>query len=87
MVSTQGRINLPCILPIKARFKGGWNDMEFNWLGVAFVSEDLPCEIEEMVNQKMEELREEAMKEFDAFLDRNDLEQVMGVVVRKGSVK
>lgn len=61
--------------------------MEFNWLGVAFVSEDLPCEIEEMVNQKMEELREEAMKEFDAFLDRNDLEQVMGVVVRKGSVK
>ena len=61
--------------------------MEFNWLGVAFVSEDLPCEIEEMVNQKMEELREEAMKEFDAFLDRNDLEQVMGVVIRKGSVK
>lgn len=61
--------------------------MEFNWLGVAFVSEDLPCEIEEMVNQKMEELREEAMKEFDAFLNRNDLEQVMGVVVRKGSVK
>lgn len=61
--------------------------MEFNWLGVTFVSEDLPCEIEEMVNQKMEELREEAMKQFDAFLDRNDLEQVMGVIVRKGSVK
>lgn len=61
--------------------------MEFNWLGVAFVSDDLPCEIEEMVNQKMEELREEAMKKFDAFLDRNDLEQVMGVIVRKGSVK
>lgn len=61
--------------------------MEFNWLGVAFVSENLPCGIEEMVNQKMEELRNDAMKEFDAFLDRNDLEQVMGVIVRKGSVK
>lgn len=61
--------------------------MDFNWLGVAFVSEDLPCEIEEMVGQKMEELREEAMKKFDAFLDRNNLEQVMGVIVSKGSIK
>ena len=61
--------------------------MDFNWLGVAFVSEDLPCEIEEMVEQKMEELREEAMEKFDAFLDRNNLEQVMGVIVSKGSIK
>ena len=61
--------------------------MEFNWLGVAFVSEDLPCEIEEMVEQKMDELREKAMEEFDKFLNRNDLEQVMGVIVRKGTVK
>lgn len=61
--------------------------MEFNWLGVAFVSENLPCEIEEMVNQKMEELKEKAMEEFDKFLDRNNLEQVMGVIVEKGSVK
>lgn len=61
--------------------------MEFNWLGVAFVSDDLPCEIEEMVNLKMEELRVEAMEKFDAFLDRNNLEQVMGVIIRKGSVK
>lgn len=29
--------------------------MEFNWLGVAFVSDDLPCEVEEMVNEKMKE--------------------------------
>ena len=61
--------------------------MDFNWLGVVFVSDDLPCEIEEMVEQKMEELREEAMGKFDAFLDRNNLEQVMGVIVRKGSIK
>jgi len=61
--------------------------MEFNWLGVAFVSEDLPCEIEEMVNQKMDELRENAMEEFDKFLDRNNLEQVMGIIVEKGTIK
>ena len=61
--------------------------MEFNWLGVAFVSERLPIEIGEMVEAKMEELREKAMREFDEFLDRNDLEQVMGVIVKKGSVK
>jgi len=61
--------------------------MDFNWLGVAFVSEKLPCEIEEIVEQKMEELREEAIEKFDAFLDRNDLEQVMGVIVNKGSIK
>lgn len=60
--------------------------MEFNWLGVAFVSEDLPIEIEEMVNEKMEELREKAMEDFDMFLDRNNLEQVMGVIVEKGTI-
>lgn len=61
--------------------------MEFNWLGVAFVSERLPIEIGEMVEAKMEELREKAMEEFDKFLDRNGLEQVMGVIVGKGTVK
>lgn len=61
--------------------------MEFNWLGVAFVSEDLPIEIEEMVNQKMEELKEKAYEEFEMFLNRNNLEQVMGVIVEKGTIK
>ena len=61
--------------------------MEFNWLGVAFVSEDLPIEIEKMVNQKMEELKEKASEEFEMFLDRNNLEQVMGVIVKKGTIK
>ena len=61
--------------------------MDFNWLDVAFVGEKLPGEIEVMVEQKMEELREEAMEKFDAFLDRNDLEQDMGVIVNKGSIK
>ena len=60
--------------------------MDYNWLGVVFVSEDLPAEIEEMVNQKMDELKEKAEKEFEEFLDKNDLEQVMGVIVRKGTI-
>ena len=60
--------------------------MEFNWLGVAFVSDDLPCEVEEMINEKMKELENEAVDKFNDFLDRNELEQVMGVIVRKGSV-
>lgn len=61
--------------------------MEFNWLGVAFVDENLGKHIEEIVNHKMEELREKAMQEFDAFLEKNDLEQVMGIIVQKNSVK
>ena len=61
--------------------------MDYNWLGIAFVSERLPIEIEEMVNRKMEELREKAAEEFDKFLDQNNLEQVMGVIVKKKSMK
>lgn len=61
--------------------------MEFNWLGVAFVDENLGKHIEEIVNHKMEELREKAMQEFDAFLEKNNLEQVMGIIVQKNSIK
>jgi hypothetical protein len=61
--------------------------MDFNFLGVAFVSEDLPIEIEEMVNTKMEELQEKVCDEFNEWLDKNNLEQVMGVIVEKGSIK
>lgn len=63
--------------------------MEYNWLGVAFVSEDLPNakEIEELVDKKADELKEAAEKEFEAFLDNLGLEQVMGIIVKKGSVK
>lgn len=61
--------------------------MEFNFLGVAFISEDLPVKIEEMVNVKMEELQDKISEEFNQWLDRNELEQVMGVIVKKVSVK
>lgn len=63
--------------------------MDYNWLGVAFVDEDLPNykKIEELINKKTEQLRDKAMQEFDKFLDELGLEQVMGVIVEKGSVK
>lgn len=61
--------------------------MEFNWLGVAFVDENLGKFVEEKIEYKMEELREEAKQKFDIFLEKNNLEQVMGVIVQKNSVK
>ena len=61
--------------------------MDYNWLGVAFVSEKLGSEVEEAVENEMERLRDAAMEEFDRWLDARGLEQVMGVIVKKGSVK
>lgn len=63
--------------------------MDFNWLGVAFVSEDIPDHgsVEEAIWEKSEELRAAAMTQFDQWLASQDLEQIMGVIVRKGTVK
>lgn len=61
--------------------------MDYNWLGVAFVSESLGPEVEEAVENEMERLKGAAMEEFDQWLDARGLEQVMGVIVKKGSVK
>ena len=63
--------------------------MEFNWLGVAFVSEDVPnhAMVESILEDKMDTLRYKAQQEFDKILDEMGLEQVMGVIVPKGSVK
>lgn len=61
--------------------------MDFNWLGVAFVADDVPNKnkIELMIADKADELREKAQEEFDAFLDGLGLEQAMGVIVPKTS--
>ena len=63
--------------------------MEFNWLGYAFVSEDIPNyeHIEQVLDGVADELRSKAQKEFDEILDQMGLEQVMGVIVKKGTVK
>ena len=63
--------------------------IDFNWLGVAFVSDKVPdCEkVEQEVDSEMERLQTEAREQFDKWLDDRGLECVMGVIVKKGSIK
>jgi len=61
--------------------------MDYNWFGVAFVSDDLPKNIHVSVEKKMVELEEKINEEFDQWLNENGLEMAMGVIVKLGSVK
>lgn len=61
--------------------------MDYNWLGVAFISDDLPLKIRRTVEKKMEELEEQVNAEFDRWLRENGLERVMGAIVKLGSIK
>lgn len=59
---------------------------DFNWLGVYYVSDALPDDAANEVIAQMDALKEEAYQKFEAWLDERGLEQVMGVIVKKGSV-
>lgn len=62
--------------------------MDYNWLGVAFVSDDLPPGTHILVERHMDALYDITNREFDRWLAEKGLERVMGVVVVKlGSVK
>lgn len=63
--------------------------MKFNWLGVAFVSDRVPEyeKVEAEMEEEMDRLRDEAQEQFNIWLEARGLEQVMGVIVLKGSVK
>lgn len=63
--------------------------MEFNFLGFAFVSEKLPNhkDLELELESYFESLLAEARQDFDDWLEYKGLEMVMGVVVKKGSIK
>lgn len=61
--------------------------MDYNWLGVAFVSDDLPKHIHSKVEEKMEQLREEIDEAFENWLSENGLECVMGIIIEKGSLE
>ncbi len=61
--------------------------MDYNWLGVAFVSDDLPKKTHSLVEKHMDALYDNANRDFDRWLDEHGLERVMGVIVAKGSVK
>lgn len=67
-----------------------YSPKQYNTLGVAFVSDDLPKQVQKKVNQKMEELegememlQQKIRAEFDKWLDGYGLEQAMGVIIKK----
>lgn len=60
--------------------------MDYNWLGVAFVSDDLPVSVQRMVEDRMDELEAKVNREFDQWLEKSGLERVMGVIVKLGTV-
>lgn len=48
--------------------------MDYNWLGVTFVSDDLPLKIHKKVEKEMDNLEKQVNAEFDKWLDENGLE-------------
>lgn len=56
--------------------------MDYNWLGIAFISDDLPHKIHRTVEKKMDKLEARVNEEFDQWLNENGLERAMGVVVK-----
>lgn len=61
--------------------------MDFNALGIAFISDDVSKKkakkVEEKMNEIIEKYREIAQEEFDKFLENQGLESAMGVVIKK----
>ena len=61
--------------------------MDYNWLGVCGVSEDLSVKMHRQIQDKMQELLDNAIEEFNDFLDANDLEQTMGIIKSKDEIQ
>lgn len=64
--------------------------MDYNWLGIAFLDDDLPEKTKKKVEAKMEELKvqmeefeEKINVSFDQWLSENQLERTMGVIIKK----
>jgi hypothetical protein len=61
--------------------------MDFNALGIAFVSDDISKKKAEKVYKKMDEIIEKykslGQEELDNFLEKQGLESAMGVVIKK----
>lgn len=57
--------------------------MNYNWLGIAFISDDLPSEVHIAVEKKMDKLEESVNEEFDRWLSEKGLERVMGVIMQQ----
>ena len=65
-----------------------WSGMNTNWIGVAFVSEEVPNreQVEDQLAERTEALRQEAQTALDAWLNEQGLEQVMGVIILKKTI-
>ena len=57
--------------------------MDYNWLGVAFISDDLSRKARKAVEKKMQDLESQVNAEFDLWLGENGLERARGVVIKK----
>ena len=61
--------------------------MDFNFLGIAFVSDEIPKKkaekIYEFMNNLIEKLKEQGQEELDQYLDKLGFESVMGVISRR----
>lgn len=68
--------------------KHGDPGMNTNWIGVAFVSEEVPNreQVEDQLAERTEALRQEAQTALDAWLNEQGLEQVMGVIIPKKTI-
>ena len=62
--------------------------MDYNWLGIAFLDDDLPEKTKKKVEAKMEELKvqmeefeEKINVSFDQWLSENQLERTMGCLL------
>ena len=83
-----GQTNAPLkqISPILG--KSVWTILGTNWIGVAFVSEEVPNreQVEDQLAERTEALRQEAQTALDAWLNEQGLEQVMGVIIPKKTI-
>ncbi|WAX11263.1 hypothetical protein CB473P2_00108 [Enterocloster phage CB473P2] len=61
--------------------------MDSNFFGIFFIDDSVNKKLEKRIYDKMEELQRKANKEFEEYLNQHGLESVMGVVVKKGTVK
>ena len=57
------------------------------FFGIFFIDDSVNKKLEKRIYDKMEELQRKANKEFEEYLNQHGLESVMGVVVKKGTVK
>ncbi len=57
--------------------------MDYNWLGIAFIDDQLTPEVHEKIETKMDELEEQVNAMFDQWLEENGLERAMGIIIPK----